>query len=293
MADLALPLTQSEAFERTCATLGITTTRLDSGAGTCLIQSRRLPILGAFHLVSRGPVVQDTGSVAAFLDAIRREIRGPLVVNAPISEERIGGLKIVKGAELALVDLVTPDAMRSRLQQKWRNQLNKAEATGLVVTDQPLDATRHAWFLEAEAKQQKTRGYKSYPTGFLLAFAAANKGQARLYSAAYEGMPVAGMLILKHGAMATYQAGVTTVTGRQHCAHNLLLWNVMRDLQERGVSRLDLGRVDLSPGLRRFKLGCGAEMETLSGSYLFHHWRSPKSENRSIKKFSCRFRANS
>ncbi|MEM7457886.1 MAG: GNAT family N-acetyltransferase [Pseudomonadota bacterium] len=83
---------------------------------------------------------------------------------------------------------------------------------------------------------------------------------------------MAGMLILKHGRMATYQAGTTTPQGRETCAHNRLLWQVMCDLQKRQITRLDLGRADLSPGLRRFKLGAGAEVETLGGSFLFHHW---------------------
>ena len=276
MSDLVLPLTQSEAFERTCNMLEISTTRIASGAGTCLVQTRKLPLIGAFHLVSRGPVGGDSASFQDLLREVRGQLKGPLVVNAPAEAQQIGGLKIAAGAELAVTDLIAPALMRSRLHQKWRNQLKKAEASQLVVTDQPLDRARHNWFLDAEAAQQRANGYKSYPTHFLLAYAAANKGQSRLYSALLDGRPVAGMLVLKHGQMATYQAGVTTPEGRAHCAHNLLLWNIMCDLQKHRVERLDLGRGDLSPGLRRFKLGSGAETESLSGSFLFHHWFAPK-----------------
>lgn len=286
MPDLALPLTQSEAFERTCNKLGLSALRISSSSGTCLVQTRKLPLIGAFHLISRGPVLSDPQAVRPFVREVRNQLSGPLIVNAPAETGQPGGMKFAGGAELAISNLIEPALMRARLHQKWRNQLKKAENSEIVLTDQPLHAARHDWFLKAEAAQQKTQRYKSFPTHFLLAYAAANKGQARLYSAMLNGRPIAGMLVLKHGLMATYQAGITTPEGRTHCAHNLILWQVMCDLQRRRVQRLDLGRADLSPGLRRFKLGSGADIETLAGSFLFHPWvtsnaAKPSSSDRS------------
>ena len=271
MSELTLSLTQSEAFERTCNKLGLPVQRIESEAGTCLVQSRKFPILGTFSLVSRGPVLHPGAIETAFIAKLRQLIRGPMVINA--SEGGSGhGLKVMSGAEMAIVDLNVPEAMRASLHQKWRNQLNKSQNSSLVVRNQPLDLKRHQWFLDAEQTQQRARKYRSYPTGFLLAFAVANPGQARLYTAMLEQTPVAAMLVLKHGVMATYQAGVTTPTGRSLCAHNLLLWSIMTDLQRRGVRQLDLGRADLSDGLRRFKCGTGARLETLSGTYFSAGW---------------------
>ena len=272
MLDQALPLPQSEAFERTCAQLGLSVQRVTTATGTCLVQTRKLPLLGAFNLISRGPILTDGAAAKPFLDDVRQTLTGPLVVNAGESSGLVGGLKIASGAILAMLDLEDPEVMRRRLHQKWRNQLKKAESGALTVTEQPLDADRHRWFLEAEMAQQKARKYRNYPANFLLAFAAANKGQARLYISARKGHPVAGMLILKHGRMATYQAGITTPEGRKSCAHNLLLWRIMCDLQKRQVAQLDLGRADLSDGLRRFKSGTGARDVTLQGSFLSHPW---------------------
>ncbi|MEO1552646.1 MAG: GNAT family N-acetyltransferase [Pseudomonadota bacterium] len=286
MRDPELPLLQSKAFERTCERLGVTVKRLSHGDGTCLVQTRRLPILGRFHLVSRGPVANDQADFDTLLRDIRSQFKGPLVVNAPTGVQRMGGFKIASGADIATIPLLAPDTMRKRLHQKWRNQLKKSESASLIITDQPLDPLRHKWFLKAEAAQQKVRRYKSYPTGFLLAYAAANKGQARLYTATLDGLPVAGMLVLIHGRMATYQAGVTSPEGRGSCAHNRLLWQIMCDLQKRRVTRLDLGRTDLSPGLRRFKQGAGATIETLEGSFLFHHWLRSKAAARPVDPVS-------
>ncbi|MEM7329826.1 MAG: GNAT family N-acetyltransferase [Pseudomonadota bacterium] len=275
MDELELPLTQSVAFERTCEKLGVNVLRVSHAGGTCLVQSRRLPVIGAFHLISRGPVLGGE-SANRILNDIRQRLKGALVVNAADDQTPVGGVKIAKGAEVSSVCLEAPDVMRQRLHQKWRNQLKKSEASPLIILDQPLDPLRHKWFLEAETAQQKSQRYKSYPAGFLLAYAAANKGQARLYTAMLNDRPVAGMLALRHGRMATYQAGVTTPEGRQHCAHNLLLWTMMCDLQRRRTTRLDLGRSDLSPGLAHFKRGCGARTKRLAGSFLYHHWFAPK-----------------
>ena len=272
MEDLCLPLTQSEAFERTCRLLELPVQRIETDAGTCLVQSRQIPVLGRLSLASRGPILRRENGRHDLMAALRDAVSGPLVINAPLGASHLGGLRIARGAELAMIDLLGETAMRQRLHQKWRNQLKKAEQGPLRLVDQPLDPKKHAWFFQAEQDQQKARGYNSYPASFLLAFATANKGQARLYTALSGTDPVAGMLVLKHGRMATYQAGVTTPTGRKHCAHNLLLWRIMTDLQRKGFERLDLGRADLSPGLTRFKRGAGAEIEALPGTYLFHKW---------------------
>ncbi|MEO1659716.1 MAG: GNAT family N-acetyltransferase [Pseudomonadota bacterium] len=270
MDDLVLPLQQSEAFERTCQQVGIGVTRVTTDLGTCLIQTRSLPVIGPVHLISRGPVTHGPGAEHQVLRAAKSELRGPLIVNAPTEAEKPGGLKIAGGADMAILQVTDPDRMRGRLHQKWRNQLKKAERCDLRIVDQPLQAGRHDWFFKQEAAQQKQRGYKTFPAGLLLAYAGINKGQARLYVALQGEQPVAAMLVLKHGRMATYQAGVTTEAGRRTCAHNLLLWRIMTDLQRRGFAALDLGRADLNSGLTRFKRGTGADIETLAGSFLLH-----------------------
>lgn len=267
MQDLTLPLTQSEEFERTCNLLGMMVRRFENEAGTCLVQSRKLPVIGHFNLISRGPVIRDGRSARPLMAEIRQSVRGPLVMNATAGAETGRSWRFARGADLALVNLASPEQMRARLHQKWRNQLKKAEKSELSVIDQPLDRDRHDWFLAEEQAQQAARGYRSYPAGFLLAYAAANKGEARLYTAMRGRDRVAAMLVLKHGRMATYQAGITRDEGRKLCAHNLILWRILTDLQRKGVQHLDLGRADLSDGLRRFKMGAGARVETLAGTF--------------------------
>ena len=278
MEDLPIPLNQSEAFEKTCLSLGLPVQRLVTPNGSCLVQTRKLPVLGRINLISRGPVARNDRTALALLEDARAATRGPLFVNANADSPKLGGIRLMRGAELALVHLTEPNAMRARMHQKWRNQLRKAEGSDLTILNQPLSAERHRWFLEAEAEQQRTRRYASYPAGFLLAYAAANRGGARVFTAQLQGQPIAAMLMLRHGVMATYQAGVTTPEGRQFCAHNILLWRMMCDLQKGGGTILDLGRADLSPGLRRFKLGSGADTQHLAGTYWMPSWRAKRTK---------------
>lgn len=125
MLDQVLPLPQSEAFERTCTRLGLTVRRVTTANGTCLVQTRKLPVLGTFNLISRGPVLRDGAAVRPFLNQVRQSLKGPVVVNAAAPDSAIGGLRIAKGATLAILDLKAPEAMRQGLDQKWRNQLKK------------------------------------------------------------------------------------------------------------------------------------------------------------------------
>lgn len=276
MSDLLTPLTQSVEFEKACKILGLPVQRLKTAQGQCLVQTRKLPIVGNINLISRGPVLRDPSHLSLFLSDVRSAVRGRLVVNAGAGAGKTGGMKFARGAKLAVIDIKPEEEARAGMHQKWRNQLKKAEKSPLVILNQALNPHKHSWFLETEHKQQKARGYKNYPAPFLLAFAAANKGQARLFSAVIAGKPVAAMLVFKHGKMATYQAGVTTPDGRAHCAHNLIMWHILCELKKRGVEQLDLGRADVSPGLQRFKLGTGARIETLPGSYLFWNAFKPR-----------------
>ena len=102
------------------------------------------------------------------------------------------------------------------------------------------------------------------------AFAAANRGQARIFEARHQGATVAALLFLCHGAVATYHIGWSGPEGRARAAHHLLLWRAMIDLAARGITRLDLGMVDTvtAPGLARFKLGSGARCRALGGTWL-------------------------
>lgn len=215
-----------------------------------------------------------------------------LVSRADVGRAEVAHIGAVSGCRLLVVNAETPGAhpgvllrtgghvaelelrgaaaeLKARMAQKWRNRLNHALRAGLKVTHTALPADSGHWLVRTDHAQQRAKRYRGYPPAFTAAFAAANRGQARLFEAAQGGEPVAAMLFLCHGAVATYHIGWTGPEGRRASAHHLLLWQAMLHLARRGIARLDLGLVDTetAPGLARFKLGSGAACRPLGGTW--------------------------
>jgi hypothetical protein len=252
--------------------------RLSDGAravAEAVTISRVLP--GGFRLglVSRGPVFRrDAGpdDRIAALRALRRQ--GVRLVEAPGPEPALhaaGFRQVATAAHVARLCLRgSADDRRRALDPAWRNTLAKAGRAGLSVRVQAFDGAEDHWLLSEEAAQRRARQYRALPHGFTCAFARAHPGQATVYGAWIGQRPVAGMMMLRHGSVATYHIGWTGPEGRAVAAHQHLLMKAADDLAAEGVVRLDLGSVDTesAAGLARFKIGAGARVTALGGSWI-------------------------
>lgn len=275
---LALPLPQSPQYARTCDALGLRmrVCKRESRRRVRLlwqVQSRRLGPLGRVDMVSRGPVAEDAGDLHDWPGRWRRWHDGrPFLLNADgLSADalRAGGFwPLMTPATVAMLPLDTPDAMRAAMQQKWRNRLNRATRHDLDIRQRPLSSGH--WLLAAETAQARRKGYRGVPPAFCLAYALSNPGDALVFEARHKGVPVAGVLVLRHGRLATWQIGHTNDTGRRLNAMNLLLWEAMQTLARMGHDELDLGGLNdaQAPGLSHFKRGTGARAHRLGGTWL-------------------------
>lgn len=184
-----------------------------------------------------------------------------------------GRWRVMTGHASVLWSLESSDAeRRAALESKWRNRLATAERHGWKVRECGAHAVDYQWLIDAEGSQRVQRRYLALPAGFIPAFVAAHRkpSQAILTLAAEaNGQRCAGMLFLLHGHTATYHLGWTNDTGRDHSAHNLLLWDAGKRLAERGIRWVDLGGVDTqeNPGLARFKLGTGGRPVQWAGTF--------------------------
>lgn len=277
---LALPLPQSPEFARTCAHLNLPMRRCksESRSGMRLswqVQSRKLRLLGRVDLVSRGPVAEDPDQVSDWLHRWQRwHDRRPLILNAdgisPQELREAGFWPLLTPSTIGLLPLGDTTQMRASLKQKWRNRLNKAEQNELKTHRYALRGQN--WLLDVEQVQARQKGYRGLPPTFWASFAQANPGQAVVFEAQRNGRPVASVLILLHGRMATWQIGYSNDEGRQSCAMNLLIWQTMCWLASRGHDCLDLGVLnsDDAKGLAHFKLGTGARAHQLGGTWLHY-----------------------
>ena len=264
-----LSLSQTPEWARALRAAGLAVSEW-RGAGWCVVTERRLPGLGRVQLASGGPVLVPGQGVDSYLRG-RRGVQLLSPEDIPAAELRAAGALPIFTPGWRAEWGLTGD-LRAGLHPKWRNGLRRAERAALTVRSGDLPADPDHWLLRAEAAQGRARRYRPVPPAILAAWAQANPGTATVWQAQAGGASVAALLVLRHGATATYQIGWTAPEGRACNAHNLLLWRVVRRLQDQGVARFDLGLLDdvHSPGLTRFKLRTGAQARRLSGTWLWH-----------------------
>jgi len=201
------------------------------------------------------------------------DVRLGLAQGVPLAHALAHRRRLATGRSTVLLDLSAPESeRRAALEQRWRNRLHVAERSPLKVRVCGSKASDYGWLVQAEASQRKARGYLSLPVGFVGAFQSAQRkpSQALLtLSAELQNQRCAGMMFLVHGRTATYHLGWSDDSGREHSAHNLLMWRACALLAERGVQQLDLGGVNTlgNPGLARFKLGTGGRVVTWAGTF--------------------------
>ena len=224
------PFQQSHAFAATLTHLGRPPIRLALRRDQGEVQVIRRgfgPIRAG--LISRADVPR------AELSWLARETECNVLLLNPETATGAHGLKVRSGASVAELSLRDDlPSLRAGLKQKWRNRLNKAEDQGLKIAEIGLHPHQGHWLIDAEVHQSRQRRYSNWPAAFTLAFAKANKAQARVFEARQCGDVVGAMLFLCHGSVASYHIGWANDQGRRVCAHNALMWRAMERLKARG-----------------------------------------------------------
>jgi lipid II:glycine glycyltransferase (peptidoglycan interpeptide bridge formation enzyme) len=277
-SDLVLPLQQHPNFARTLALMGRKHRRVSvSDKGRILVTAlyieRELGPFGKIGLASRGPIWTSAPEPRAMNRFLRAS--GRVICNFESHSEmrrNTGAWNLMTPQSITELDLTDSNASRlANAQQKWRNRLRHAQNADITISRSNFDPDKHNWLLEHDRAQQKAKGFRAWPSDVTNAYAVANPKAAQIFVAHKKTGPVAAMLFLRHGPVATYHIGWTNDDGRVDCAHNLLLENAACWLKEQGHVRLDLGQIDThnAAGLARFKLGTGAQLRVLGGTWLF------------------------
>ncbi|RAU23602.1 hypothetical protein CU669_00400 [Paramagnetospirillum kuznetsovii] len=230
--------------------------------------------------LNRGPVWLREMSVAdklVVIDALRKRWRwfnlGALSLAPELPEGTLVPGFRRRGGDpwcSAWIDLSQgPEALRKRLDGKWRNMLNAAEKSSLLVEASP---DYRPWMLARYCELLEDKGFGATPPALIEALAAhAHRPDDMLVLKASSGHdPVAGILLARHGNAATYLIGWNGDAGRKLKANNRLLWEAVVELPRRGVRWLDLGGIDdkLTPGIAAFKRGMNGEEYRLAGEFM-------------------------
>jgi CelD/BcsL family acetyltransferase involved in cellulose biosynthesis len=91
--------------------------------------------------------------------------------------------------------------------------------------------------------------------------------QVEISIASKEGLPIAGILTLRHKDTLVYKYGCSDTRYNNLGGNHLLFWRMIEEAKGEGLRWLDLGRTDLeNPGLATFKSRWGAVRSTLTYS---------------------------
>jgi hypothetical protein len=265
---------------------------LFDGVEAGLVQAFEAGLLwNAVHalIVDRGPLWFDgfgkPGHVRAFFEEFNRQFPKrpgrkrrvlPELPDDPSLKQTLTATGLRHKGESAAYQTIwldltqEEDQLRKNLRQKWRNALNKGERQGLEVS-WDWDGKGLAWLLAAYETDKQAKGYDGPGLDLLTALARVMvpKRQFGIVTAAKKGKPIGAILVIRHGAAATYQIGWTNEEGRAHSAHHVLLWEATKVLKHMNVRDFDLGGLTgEADGLARFKSGLGGEAVTLAGHYV-------------------------
>lgn len=163
----------------------------------------------------------------------------------------------------AVVDLTqTRETLRGRLQQKWRNCLNKAEREGIVIES----GTAENLFREMLVEYRQMLADKSFAsviTPILLTRLQSSLPEERqLWSlVARQGEQRLGaILVARYGKASEYFVGAVNDSGRALNAGQLLLWQALCQMKDMGFESFDVGGTDSTrtpKGVLHFKNGIG------------------------------------
>jgi hypothetical protein len=162
------------------------------------------------------------------------------------------------------------DALRKRIDSKWRNMLTFSEKAGLKM-DIGSDDERFNWMMARYQELMQEKSFSGPDVTLLLNLRrhAGDEDPLIILRALHEGEPVAGICLACHGTAATYLLGWNGAEGRKLKANQYLLWQAIVYLKQAGYRWLDLGGIseELVPTITSFKLGLNGERYELVGEY--------------------------
>lgn len=270
----------------------IATGRGEEGIGAQILVRRPRPLPWAFAYAPRGPVATtwDADAIGDLTAAVRERL--------PAAAGRISHLRIdpeieadgaldpdgalrralrasgwrpataIQPSSTRVIDL-RPDeaALWGDLRKKWRQYVNKARTTGIVVVDADGDRLGEFYRIYRETAER---------AGFLIRAESAYRavwdayrpgGRARLlFAQTADGEPQATLLLVRAGPRVVEPYGGMTAAGADSRANYLLKWEAIRTSREQGATSYDLWGL-ATGGIAHFKTGFGGREVRYIGAW--------------------------
>lgn len=257
------------AFQRGGRTLAIAT-----------VLVRRLLGVRVLARINRGPLPLETASardLTAIYATIRRHWRGPLLIapalpHGPESTTLLTDagfrLRHDRGWMSGRIDLDRgQDQIWAGFASGFRNRVRQAEKTTPSV-GVASDAATYEWLLDRHVENMRDKGFSAADPVLLRALRASAPENVLVFQMIHDGQAVAGMSVVRFGDCAEYHIGWFGPAGRRLNAGNVLMWEVIKALQQRGVTQFDVGGLKPGDGYTQFKRTMRPSEFRLAGEWM-------------------------
>ncbi|MBD3376285.1 peptidoglycan bridge formation glycyltransferase FemA/FemB family protein [candidate division KSB1 bacterium] len=163
-----------------------------------------------------------------------------------------------KAYRTIIVD-ITPsiEEIRKNLNQKWRNQLKKAEKNGIEVS-KGTSNEMYKSFLCIQKEMQNRKKYKpgvSYSEFQKIQNELPEKHKMKIMLGKYKNETICALISSSLGNTGIYLLGATSNSGLKYNGSNLLQWEMIKYLKENNIYFYDLGGInpEKNPGVYNFK----------------------------------------
>jgi FemAB-related protein (PEP-CTERM system-associated) len=159
----------------------------------------------------------------------------------------------------------TVDGQWQRLDRKLRNQVRKAEKSGVRMSEggpELLDA-----FYDVFARNMRDLGTPVYSRRFFVEVLRQLGETARVFCAWKGDTPIAASIVLGHGDTMEVPWASSIRDFNPLCANVLVYWTMLRFAIDRGHTHFDFGRSTPLEGTYQFKQQWGAEPSPLVWEY--------------------------
>lgn len=163
-----------------------------------------------------------------------------------------------------------PEELLANMKAKTRYNIRLASKKNILIkqanSPEAIDA-----FLKLTKDTGVRDGFVIYPEKYYRTMIASlqKSGFLKIYTAFYQGEPLASNLIIFNQGVATYLHGASSNQHRNLMAPHLLQWQAILDAKKQGFDYYDFWGIDEKkwPGVTRFKMGFGGNIAEFHPTY--------------------------
>jgi FemAB-related protein (PEP-CTERM system-associated) len=232
------------------------------------------PLFGTFGVslpfVNYGGVLADDLEVAECLlaaSATENSTRGGRHVELRHTARQFPNLPVRShkvSMHLALCDTV--DAQFAAVDRKLRNQIRKADKSGLLVERGGLELVDA--FYDVFSENMRDLGTPVYTKRFFVEVLRAFPMEARVFCVRLDGRPVAASVVVAHRGTVEVPWASSLREFNHLCVNVRLYWEMLQDGIDRQARVFDFGRSTPDEGTFHFKRQWGAEAVALHWEYV-------------------------